>query len=220
MYRISLLRMSFLLLLAATVPRALAEPATRPAAPDPNSPKGTLLAWSQNLPAGGVEKAMEIYHAVTPAERVAARAMAEENLSSATLQKLVQDKWGKAACDKIIRAISDESDDDLLAADEIKEGDHVVIKFKDRGDDQVPLTLVRVDGKWKISIAAFLKDAGASGLELTRFCRVVTNQIDVSVKEFNAGQYADVDAMARVVAQRIKDATENQDTRPDGPAPV
>lgn len=220
MYRRIALRVAFALLVAGLTTLAWPGPATQPAAPDPRSSKAALLAWSQQLPAGGVEKALEIYHTETPAERIAARAMAEENLASATLQKLVTDKWGKAACDKIIRALSDESDDDLITADEKKDGDHVVIKFKDRGDDQVPLTMMKVDGKWKLSIAAFLKDAGATGLELARFCRDVTTQIDISTREFNAGRYNDVDALAKIVAQRIKAATENEDKKPDGPSPV
>ena len=189
-------------------------PATRPADPDPNTPKGALLICSRALPAGGIDKALEIYKADNDEQKSLAKTMAGLDIASSTLESLVRDKWGRQASDDILHAMREETEADLENATEKPDGpDRTIIKFAD--PDQLPVTMVKDNGKWHVSLPDLLKDADTSADDLSKFCKDVTGQIQRTIKEFKAGDYPNLEALKKIVSERVGQIIDGPDQKPD-----
>ena len=144
---------TLLLIVASFVTRAAsAEPATQPAI-DPHCVRGELKAYGDQLPAGGMKAALTAYHATNERERKLAKSLARADVAAAKLQELTHQKFGQKASDDVVHAMRLPTDTDLADATEKIEGDRATIEWADGRDS---LLMVKVNGKWEISVADLL----------------------------------------------------------------
>ncbi len=153
----------------AAAPWALCdEPATTARAPaalvfpvdtDQHSPKGAMRYFDRNVATGGYKVALTAYHAVTDKEKQVADLEARTDVEVATLEKVSREKFGNTASEDIIHATGYATSEDIEEATETIDGDKATLKWKDNGME--PVSMVRVNGLWKVSVAASMKDWGA-----------------------------------------------------------
>jgi hypothetical protein len=196
---------SFLLFLTCmllVVPVARADaPTTRPAVADPSTPRGALKACDKALPLGGVRAARDLYHAVSAKERRAANAMARSDLAAAKLGKLVREKFGDKAAEDALHAMREFTSSDIDAAGETIDGDKATIEWP---DDREPLEMVKVDGKWKVSIAAILTDDDDDAIkEVIDTNEQLVKVLDLTARELQAGEFANAYLLERAIRQRM-----------------
>ena len=105
------------------------------------------------------EQAIILYNIKTPPEKQLAEAMAAQMLATAKLEfSAVRERWGNDAKNKISRLCMDSTPDDLTQATWTITPDHAVARFKP--DGMSPLLMIRVNGSWKIDVAAYVADLG------------------------------------------------------------
>jgi len=199
-------RSTFLLLLLAPL-SALADgsasqPATRPAPADPSTPRGALKAADKALPTGGLKAALRLYHATDEKQRKAANAMAESDLAAAKLAKLVRQKFGDKAAEEALHAMRQFTAADIDAADEQIDGDKATV---DWADDREPLSMVKIDGKWKVSVAELLSgDDGDDAIkEVVETNQEMVKELEKTAQELEAGEYANAVLLQRAISQRM-----------------
>jgi len=196
--------MKVLMLLLACLPfTALADqsPATRPAPSDPSTPRGALKACDQSLPSGGLNAARQLYHWTDRKHRPAVDAMAKSDLAAARLGKLVRDKFGPQAAEDALHAMRQFTPADIDAATETIDGDKASVAWP---DDREPLEMVKIDGKWKVSVAAMLTDADADTIkEVIDTNNQLVKELDLTAKELAAGEYANAVLLERAIKQRV-----------------
>jgi hypothetical protein len=138
----------------ATAPAS--QPATQPAdiQPDRTKPLGMVVLFDRTCADMGVEKSMAFYHTRNNAHRRYARAECEFYVAVNKLVREVDKKFGKDN-GRIIRQLFGDSDDysDITVTEE---GDSAVIQ---RGE-QLPYPLIRIDGKWFVSVPDWFEIAG------------------------------------------------------------
>jgi len=178
-------------------------PANVTAAPAANmSPKATLRAFDAALPAGGMKAAEAAYYCTNDKERRIAHVLAEVDLATARLEHNTRAAFGAAAVDALLHAARNVTLGDLQEADEKIDGDQARIIWKAK----LPaVPLIRVDGEWKVSIAALLKDvepgATIEQIELTE--RDVAAELQKTADEVKIGKYANATLLQRAVSQRM-----------------
>ena len=184
---------------------APADPA-EPAAPTDAglraSPKGALRAYDAALPAGGLAAAEAAYFCESGNERRAAHAMAEVDVATSQLQQKVKEKFGPAAVEIVLHAARNATLKDLNEAREKIDGDHAVITWK---NNRPPVPMVKVDGKWLVSVSEVLADFGKDA-DLDSFvqtCGEIAEQLHRTIREFDAGEYPNVTLLERAVQQRF-----------------
>ncbi|HEX4793104.1 MAG TPA: hypothetical protein VH370_04895 [Humisphaera sp.] len=199
--------MRLLMLLVACLPfAALATaadqpPTTRPAPADPSTPRGALKACDQSLPAGGLPAARQLYHWTDRKYRPAVDAMAKSDLAAARLGKAVRDKFGDKAAEDALHAMRQFTSADIDAATETIDGDKASVAWP---DDREPLEMVKIDGKWKVSVAAILPDADADTIkEVIETNGQLVKELDQTAKELAAGAYANAVLLERAIRQRV-----------------
>jgi hypothetical protein len=197
-FRLTLL--TFLILAAPMMARAeTPPPTTQPAAIDPHSARGALKAISDQLPAGGMKAALAAYHTSEEKQRGLAKSLARADLGASKLEKLTREKFGTKAADDIVHAMRLPTDTDLANATEKVDGDKATIDFPDGRDS---LTMVKVNGKWKISVADLL-DAGEKEEDFTKTNNELTEAIDEVTKKLESGDIANAFLLERAVKQRL-----------------
>lgn len=129
---------------------ALGDSASKPAE-SAKSPKETLKEEDAAARAGNIEQDLAYYRATNEQEKKLAQAIAQADVALAKLQKAVEQKFGKELAVAVVHAASAQDVSDIDAATEKVDGDKAVIEWK-RKDSQ-PLTMVKVEGKWKVSLS-------------------------------------------------------------------
>ena len=176
-------------------------PTTRPAPADPSTPRGALKACDKALPAGGLRAARDLYQALSAKERRAANAMARSDLAASKLGKLVREKFGDKAAEDALHAMRQFTSADIDAASEMIDGDKASVEWP---DDREPLEMVKVDGKWKVSIAAMLTDADDGAVkEVIDTNEQLVKELDLTASELQAGEFANAYLLERAIRQRM-----------------
>jgi len=132
---------------------ACAESQTEPAK---DSPKEALLAQDAAAKAGSVDADVAFYQTDDDQQKKLARAIAEGDVAIAKLETAVKKKFGKELAAAVVRAAGSEAVAAVKDATEEVAGDHATIRFHD-SESSVPM--VRADGKWKISLSDWVKEA-------------------------------------------------------------
>jgi hypothetical protein len=186
---------------AALAVAADQSPTTRPAPFDPSTPRGALKACDQSLPAGGLAAARQLYYWTDRKHRPAVDAMAKSDLAAARLGKLVREKFGAQAAEDALHAMRQFTAADIDAATETIDGDKASVAWP---DDREPLEMVKIDGKWKVSVAAMLADADADAIkEVIDTNNQLVKELDLTAKELAAGEYANAVLLERAIKQRV-----------------
>ena len=145
-----LLAILFFLTCAAV---ARAEPQTEPA---PDSPKQVLLAQDAAAKSGNLDADLSFYQADDDQQKKLAHAIAEGDVAIAKLEKDVTKEFGGDLGAQVVRAAGSEAAAAIKDASEEVSGDHATVHFREP-ESSVPM--VRADGKWKISLSDWTKDA-------------------------------------------------------------
>ena len=177
-------------------------PATKPAPADPSTPRGALKAVDQALPDGGLKAARTLYHVSDEKYRKAANAMAASDLAAAQLAKLVRQKFGDKAAEQALHAMRQFTAADIDAADEQIDGDKATVNWP---DDREPLQMIKIDGKWKVSVADLLSgDDGDDAIkEVVETNQQMVKELEKTAKELEAGEYANAVLLERAISQRM-----------------
>src|SRR6185437_8784340 len=179
---------------------AFAAPAATAPAADLSSPLGALRAYDQALPAGGIKAAISAYQASNPREQQAAEAMAQADLAGAQIELLARQKFGEKAAREVIHAMRQTSPSDFDTAHVKLAGDKATILWS---DDRDPLAMVKVDGKWKVSVADLLGDDQDSLQDLVDTNQAIAKEFQQTARELEQGQYANAYLLERAIKQRL-----------------
>jgi hypothetical protein len=152
------------------------------------SPKETLKEEDAVARAGNVEQDLAFYRATNAQEKKLAQAIANADVALAKLQKVVEQKFGKELAIAVVHAASAQDVSDIDAATEKVDGDKAVIDWK-RKDSQ-PLTMVKVDGKWKVSLSDLIQGMDEKEVnELIDAMRQLVTQIGFISGRVEQGKY-------------------------------
>jgi len=203
---------------AAPVPaRAAAAPATAAAviALDQSTPKALLRSFFASR--GEVDEATlrALLHAATPAERKVLDSVVQVELANSRLRAVERQRFGAAATTTApsmasAQGIDVDTLEDIDALTEKIEGDRATVSSPMNAN--ITMQLVRIDGKWKLPIAA---QAGRVDPTIADTLGVATRAqveiIDAVAADVKAGRFTSDDQiqqeLSRRFAERLASAT-------------
>ena len=158
---------------------------------DPSTPKGALKRLAAALRDGDAEAIRQVMHAADPAEVRMVAAMAEMARAMAVLQRAAVKAFGEEGAKEVVgdtQATDAQGRARIDSADVRVQGETATVILPE-GED-APVTLRRVDGRWKVPMSELSKDADRSVLderlaELAEQAKVV-QQI---AKDIEGGQF-------------------------------
>jgi hypothetical protein len=157
------------------------------------TPKGALKYFDRVSAEPNLDRAGTFYYAKTADEKKIAKSFAEVDYALAKLKKLAAARWDSKAADAMAHALRDVTVQDIDAANEKIDGDKATITGP--GFD-TPLPMVKVDGKWKISIADAMKQSQATVSQIEEACTALVESIDkTALKMLRGGPLLDLDAI-------------------------
>jgi hypothetical protein len=178
---------AMIVVLLGMVNVVMGEPESKPA-DSAKSPKETLKEEDAVARAGNVEQDLAFYRATNAQEKKLAQAIADADVALAKLQKAVEQKFGKELAVAVVHAAGAQDIADIAAATEKVDGDKAVIEWK-RKDSQ-PLTMVKVDGKWKVSLSDLIQGMDEKEVnELIDAMRQLVTQIGFISTRVEQGKY-------------------------------
>ena len=121
-----------------------------------DSPKQALLAQDSAARLGNVDADLEFYQVKGEKQQNLAHAIAQGDVALAKLQAAVTKQFGAELGRAVVHAAGVEDAKDIEAATEKVDADQATIEFKDHS---TPVRMVKVDGKWKISLTDMLGEA-------------------------------------------------------------
>jgi hypothetical protein len=128
----------------------------------PDELKQAVLGQDAAAKSGDVEQDLSFYHADGEQQQKLARAMAQSDVALAKLEKAVKERFGADLASAVVEAAGSETVAKLESVSAKIDGDHATLELFDRATF-VPM--VRVDGKWKISLVAWIKDYKAGDVD-------------------------------------------------------
>ncbi|HEY2586976.1 MAG TPA: hypothetical protein VGI81_14620 [Tepidisphaeraceae bacterium] len=149
-------------LLAGSAALALADDAKSQPAASVDSPKAALRSQDAAARSGNVGADMAFYQAEGDQQQKLARTLAEGDLAVARLEKAVAQRFGKDLAAQAVRAAGTEDVAAVDAAGEKIDDDHATIQFRDQ---QSAVPMVRVDGKWKVSLSEWTQGASPAQVD-------------------------------------------------------
>jgi len=182
---------------------------------DLSTPKAAALAFAKALESGDAATAKSAAVGDAQTQDVVG-ALAEVAAQNVKLRDAATAKFGAEASTKIARKMSTEDMSKQLDASEIKEnGDTATITTKDSPSN--PLTLKKVDGKWKVDMLA-----GASGPELAQQLPMIKSfggVMNELATEITDGKYKTVEEAQTALQTKMMAAMANM-RRPPTTAPA
>jgi hypothetical protein len=152
---------ALILLLIASASRVRADAQSKPAG-SADSPKAALRAQDAAAKSGNLDADLSFYQADGEQQQKLAHALAEGDLAVARLEKAVAQRFGKTLAAAAVRAAGTEDVNAVDAAAQTLDGDHATIHFRDQ---QSAVPMVRIDGKWKVSLAEWTLGASPSQVD-------------------------------------------------------
>lgn len=171
-----------------------------------DSPKATLAGWTRHVGDWNIEQSLKIYSVHGDKEASFARALADLALSQGKLQKMVRDRWGQRAELTVARAIAADTLEDDLAADEKIDGDHATVILKPE-TRLPPLLLVKVNGQWKIDVAAYMREIGDDLTPAVQLLGQTTAIVQAGVDGLKSGRFKDNDAVVDYLKLKLDQIT-------------
>jgi hypothetical protein len=159
-----------------------------------DSPKATLAGWTQHIGGWNIDQLLTIYSVHGDKEASFARALADLALAQGKLQKVVRRQWGPKAELAVARSIAIDTLEDDLAADEKIDGEHATVTLK--AETRLPpLWLVKVNGQWKIDVAAYMRGIGDDVAPAVQLLGQTTAVVQAAVDGLKSGRFKDNDAV-------------------------
>ena len=203
---------------------AAPEPATGPAVSlDQSTPKALLRSFYVSR--GEVDEAAmrSLFHAADPLEQKVLEAVVQVELANARLREAKREKFGGASLASSTTGPADAPPSTAplsspgapaqsLDVDTVQEIDSLTEKIEgDRAilvsptDPKVKMEFVRVEGKWKLPVAAYAGvpiDAGVAET-LSAATRAQVEVIDSLAADVKAGKFSGEDEVRRELARRL-----------------
>ncbi|MCS7034637.1 MAG: hypothetical protein NZ561_11700 [Phycisphaerae bacterium] len=184
---------------SAEPPAAEDEPATQPEV-EPNSPRETALAMNRAMRALDEKAMIDLMHAATPEQKAYARAVAQSDAYVARLLAAVAERFGPAAVPTVQEAIQDISDDDIRAAEEIRDGSRARLVGK---DGRFVFHYLLKDGSWKIDLAAAFEGMQVPISLVTADTYRRGNWAKVVAQDVAAGRYRSLEQLLDDIHERF-----------------
>lgn len=186
---------------ACAMALAVDPPASQPAVPaDQTSPKGAVKMFTVGVQSADAEKVRAVLHTTSDTEIKYAQGYADVSIALGRLRTAALAKYGEKAA-RYFKAETER----LGAIDEAAvtlDGDKAVVEVK--GDESSKIPLVRVDGKWKISITKMLSTKRAKEIEADiASMQSYAAVINETAQEIAAGKHADLEAALEAMRKKI-----------------
>ena len=151
------------------------------------------------------EQAIILYNIKTPPEKQLAEAMAAQMLATAKLESAVRERWGNDAKNRISHLCMDSTAEDVAQATWTITSHHAVARFKP--DGMSPLLMIRVNGTWKIDVAAYVADLGDQLQPALRIMKGTTGPISAYTDDLvKRKSYATVNYTSQASGSRLQSA--------------
>jgi hypothetical protein len=211
---------------ASSFPAFASEPpATLPAAVvtlDQSSPKALLRSFYASHGEVDAATIRSLLHATTPVEQKILDAVVQVEVASAQLRAAEKAKFGAAKLPSSVAATPQPFDvgsvTDLETLTEKIEGDRATVSSP--MDPKVAMEFVRVDGKWKLPIAAQLGGAAidpAMAETLGTATRAQIEIIDAVTADVKAGKFVSEEQVKQELSRRFAEKLASA-TRPSSSA--
>jgi hypothetical protein len=192
------------------------QPTTAPA--DASTPRGALKALALALDAGDQPRIKSLMNVTSPMEQKMVDATSEMAVSIAKFKHAMSSKYGEAASQNAMGDSPDVLQKSLAvieSADEKVDGDVALVSLS--ATPHEAMSLKKVSGSWKISVADQVKDEGLTPPQVDEKMSMVTAQSkllkDVTT-EVESGKYAT--ATDATAALRGKMSGGHETTAPAG----
>jgi hypothetical protein len=185
-------------LLALVIARPCHGQATQPTQPTAatDSPKAAIKALVQAMSVGDASTMRDLLYAATPSQQKLVDAMTNTAVAIAELNRGMAEKFGEAQARAVLGDPADAvrmTDANLDKAGEQIEGDAARVSVPH--SPQGSMSLKRIDGKWKVDVAAYVGSAAPE-------------QIDQTLKSVEHGITAYRESLADINAGKFKTAKE------------
>lgn len=167
---------------------------------DGSAARAALLMYDKMVGPNEVDKALPLYYATTTREAALAAVLAKCDGALANLHKKATDKFGHTIADSLLHDVDATVTEDINAAKVEVKGDKAEVTFPDATS---PVTMLRINGEWKISVKAL-----AQGIDDPRKFRKAFLQLaklvnDVAEK-IAGGQYGNPDDAGKKLVEGYK----------------
>jgi hypothetical protein len=207
----------------SSAPAAAVAPATTSAvALDQSTPKALLRSFFASR--GEVDEATlrSLLHAATPVEQKVLDSVVQVELANSRLRAAARQRFGAAATTTAPSVASSQGVDvdtleDIEALTEKIEGDRATVSSPMNA--AITMQLVRVDGRWKLPVAAQAGGAvdPAIAETLGAATRAQVEIIDAVAAEVRAGKFASEEQVRQELARRFAERLASA-TRPSNPS--
>lgn len=204
-----------------------AQPTTAPTtqmAADPTTPKGTLTLLARATASGDSASVRSLLHVTTPQEEKLADILMDRNDVNVKFKAAATKAFGEEVANQIAPNAVDEEQRIERAEVKIDE-DKATVKLDEESD---PVSLVKVDGKWKLTLAALTAGIPAAEIDVRLDqMNMLSSVVKEATTELNEGKYKTPDELGdairgklteRVLKQQAEAAATQPATQPQGPA--
>jgi hypothetical protein len=156
-----------------------------------DSPKQALLAQDAAARVGDVQADLQFYEAKGDKQQKLAEQVAKGDVALAKLQAAVAKQFGEELGNAVLHAAGTEDAKQIEAASEKIEAEQATVEFQDHS---TPLRMVKVEGRWKISLTDMLGEATGPEIDqLTKNISEFTSEIGrltdlVAKQKFRSGE--------------------------------
>lgn len=193
------LRLPAVLTLSFSLCAAFAAGPAASTLPDSATPKGALHVADQTILEGGMDAALKLYHVTSSRDRELARCSAGVDVACGHLEDAVVQKFGRPTADQVIHILGAKVGSDIDAAREKIDGAKAVVQWK---GDAEGLHMVRIDGAWKVDVAAEMKDKSDEGVaQYAEFLKHLAVSADRLADQVASGKLATAKALTEACKQ-------------------
>jgi hypothetical protein len=168
------------------------------AANDGSGPRAALLLFDKIVGPNQAEKALPFYHATSTRERALAGVFAEIDGALADLHAKAKVKFGEEVADSMVSIVGAKTTREINEAKISVNGDAADVLFP---GDEKPMQMVRVDGEWKISVKAMIKEFDQRAKDMRMAIEKVTVEVRKITKEIEQGKYESGEEPSRLLLE-------------------
>jgi hypothetical protein len=171
-------------------------------APEPSTPKGTLLLVSRALAAGDTGTARQLIHAVTPQDQKLLDLLMSRTQANANFRRAAADAFGAEAASQLAADPAAElaqSEQRIRQANVDIDGDRATVQM-----DNNRIELLRQQGQWKLAMSNLTAGMDAADVERhMRLMQVFRDVVVQTTEELTAGNYKTVEQVSDAIRSKL-----------------
>ena len=172
------------------------------AADDGAGPRAALLMFDKSVGPGETEKALACYHAASTRERALAQQLAEMDGALSLLQTRASARFGADVAQGMVRLLGGKTAADIDKARITVSDDQAKVLFE---GDPAPMEMIRINGQWKLSVRAVIRQTGPDLKSLRRSLAELAGVARQSAKDIETRQ-ASAEKISQTLAQAMRRA--------------